>query len=119
MRWTTLLQPACRFGRIPVADAQPTSHIVKVDLDAAVKKLAVEDGVTDSAELMKVVGVKRYDQYAAQVRSYYAGYDVGYRDGVALMGRPLRKMLLIMSAVSAIVGAVLALGTFHFFSLLK
>ncbi|OPZ66015.1 MAG: hypothetical protein BWY85_00182 [Firmicutes bacterium ADurb.Bin506] len=83
-----------------------TSEVVKVDLDEAVKKLAIQDGVTDASELAKVVGVKRYDQYAAQVRSYYAGYDQGYAAGIAMMGRPLRKYVLQVVVLAFLAGAL-------------
>jgi hypothetical protein len=93
------------------------SEVVKIDLDEAVKKLAVQDGVQDASELAKVVGVKRYDQYAAQVRSYYAGYDQGYAAGIAMMGRPLRKYVLQVAAAMAIIGGLVGFTVAFYFKI--
>ncbi len=93
---------------------QPVSDVVRVNLNDAVRDLAVKDGVTDSSELQKVVGVKRFDQYAAQVRSYYAGYDVGYAEGLLLNGPALGRYGLRMALLGAVAGAALALSAWVF-----
>lgn len=89
---------------VEIQTTKPASEVVKVDLEEAVRKLAVKDGVQDATELQKTVGVKRWDQYAAQVRSYYAGYDEGYVAGISMMGRPLRKYVLWVICMASLVG---------------
>jgi hypothetical protein len=95
------------------APSPAVSDVIRVNLDDEVKKMAVADGVTDSAELLKVVGVKRYDQYAGQIRSYYAGYDRGYLDGLnAVPGGRMKRIwerLFNIALVVLVVALVIAL----------
>jgi hypothetical protein len=80
---------------------------VKVDLDAEVLKMAQRDGVTRVADLQLPVSVTRYERYADVIRSFYQGKDVGYAEGILLVGRPYRRRMITALSVGVFVGGTL------------
>lgn len=70
--------------------SNPNIDLRKLDLAEEVRKLAVADGVDNSAALNAKVEETRFERYAQTVRSYYHGYDEGYAAAVSDMGRPAR-----------------------------
>jgi hypothetical protein len=94
---------------------------LKVDLDAEVLKLAQADGVTSIDSLQEEVLVKRYDNYAATIKSYYRGYDVGFSHGLNEAATPIvfwvrtRNFLwrtIHNPLVAAVIGATIATAAF-------
>jgi hypothetical protein len=88
-------------------DEEARFDTVKIDLDAEVLKMAQRDGITRVADLQRALSVTRYERYADVVRSFYQGKDVGYAEGILLVGRPYRRRMITALSLGVFIGGTL------------